>query len=179
MTLTCAQMEILISFYLEDELSSTLKKQVEEHLNSCEICSSKYSLIKAMVSEIKETVNGEFKEETDFTNNEPYKAFRTNLSAYMDNELPDEENIRIKKFAIKNSRARKELEDSYNIRKLMNDSFKKSKDEAKADYSRNIIRQLEADEKSMLNFHPAVRFLIIFTISTIVFAAIVLISLNL
>lgn len=179
MTLTCAQMDILISFYLENELSDALKKQVEEHLETCNICSSKYSLVKAMVTEIRESVKGDFKEETDFTNNSQYKAFKTNLSAYMDNELPNDENIRIKKFAIKNRHARKELEDSYNIRRLLNNSFKKSKEEARADYSRSIIRQLEAEEKSMLNFHPAVSLLAVFTISTIVFAAIVLISLNL
>ena len=75
--------------------------------------------------------------------------------------------------------AKKELEDSYNIRRLLNDSYKKSKDEARTDYSKNIMRRLEADEKTMLNFHPAVRLLVIFTISTIVMAAIVLISLNL
>ena len=179
MTLTCAQMNILISFYLEDELSTTLKKQVEEHLENCEICNSKYSLVKAMVAEIKETVNADFKEEKNYTNNAQYRAFRTNLSAYMDNELPNDENIKIKKFAINNPHAKKELEDSYNIRRLLNDSYKKSKDEARTDYSKNIMRRLEADEKTMLNFHPAVRLLVIFTISTIVMAAIVLISLNL
>jgi len=179
MSLTCAQMDILISFYLENELSDALKKQVEEHLETCSICNSKYSLVKSLITEINNTVNSDFKNEDNFTNNTQFKAFRTNLSAYIDNELPDEENIKIKKYAISNSIARKELEDSYNIRRLLNNSFKKSKDTTKADYAKNIIRQLEADEKSMLNFHPAVRLLIIFTISTIVFSAIVLISLNL
>ena len=35
MNLTCAQMDVLISFYIDDELSSVLKKQVEEHLKNC------------------------------------------------------------------------------------------------------------------------------------------------
>ena len=31
MNLTCAQMDVLLSFYIEGELSSALKTQVEEH----------------------------------------------------------------------------------------------------------------------------------------------------
>ena len=41
MKLTCAQMDVLISFYIENELSLALRKQVEEHLKNCANCSAK------------------------------------------------------------------------------------------------------------------------------------------
>ena len=31
MKITCSQMDVLISFYIEEELSSTLREQVEKH----------------------------------------------------------------------------------------------------------------------------------------------------
>ena len=49
-----------------------------------------------------------------------YQLFKNNLSAYIDNELNDDENLRIKKLTINNKNARKELEDSFNLRKIMN-----------------------------------------------------------
>ena len=53
MKLTCSQMDVLISFYLNDDLSSSLRLQVEEHLKDCTICKAKYDIIKTMETEMK------------------------------------------------------------------------------------------------------------------------------
>ena len=184
MELTCAQMNILISFYLEDELSTALKKQVEEHLRNCPVCHAKYDIIETMLEDLKcslelnEAQPANVENFTNSTASEQYKIFKTNLSAYIDNELPNNENIKIKKFAINNKAARKELEDSYNMKKLMSDSFKKAKENAKCDFTRSTLRKLEPDEEASLNFHPAIRFLIAFTISVLILSTIVLVSLS-
>ena len=44
MKLTCAQMDVLISFYIDGELSSSLKQQVEEHMQKCSTCRAKYDI---------------------------------------------------------------------------------------------------------------------------------------
>ena len=181
MKLTCAQMDILISFYLENEISPSLKKQVEEHLQECSVCAAKYDIVKSMISEMKESVAQpvSHSESSGFTNSHQYNLFKTNLSAYIDNELPNNENIKIKKFAINNKKARQDLENSYSLRKLMKDSFNKAKVEAKRDFSKCILKQLELEDEKILQFHPAIKLLIVFTLSVLTLTTIVLISLNL
>ena len=181
MKLTCSQMEVLISFYLENELSSSLKKQVEEHLFECETCMAKYNMVKSMISDIKNSYaeSASFtKTDSSSSNSEQYKIFKNNLSAYMDNELPNNESIKMKKFTISNKKARKDLEDSYNIRRLMSDSFNKTASDTKKDYSKNILKQLELETAAISGFHPAINLLIAFTLSVLIVTTVVLISLH-
>lgn len=180
MKLTCAQMDILISFYLENELSECLKEQVEEHLQNCSVCSAKYDIIKSMADDLRENVSRPIlhPENSSFTNTHQYNLFKTNLSAYIDNELPINENIKIKKLTINNKKARQDLEKSYSLRKAMKDSFKKSKEEARRDFSKCVLKQLELEDEKNLEFHPAILTLIAFTVSVLVLSAIVLVSLN-
>ena len=185
MKLTCTQMDVLISFYIDNELSKTLKNQVEEHLKYCSTCRAKYDIIKSMLSDLKNSFNNE--NETSFNNqnleqqsvtSQQYRLFKNNLSAYIDNELPSEENIKIKKFTINNPQARKELQDNYTIRKLMDDSFKKSKADVRHDFSRSVLKQLELDEDVTLGIHPAIKILITFTLTVLILTSLVLMSLS-
>lgn len=180
MKLTCSQMDILVSFYLENELSPCLKKQFEEHLSSCKQCASKLDIIKELFSEMKSNAVSDFSETSgdEYGTKVHENIFSTKLSEYIDNELPNSENIRIKKYTITNKQARKELEDSYNIRRLMSDSYKKTKAEAKQDYTRNILKRLELEEEAQAGFHPAIKLLIIFTVTVLIITTFVLISLN-
>ena len=187
MKLTCTQMDVLLSFYIENELSNALKVQVEEHLQECKTCRAKYDIIKSMFVDLQSTLEPEGTAlvaktlNTDADNGsgqKQYHVFKNNLSAYIDNELSNDENIKMKKFTISNKNARKDLEDSYNIRKLINDSFRKTKSEAKHDFTRSIMRQLEMEEEAALGFHPAIKLLIAFTASVLILTTIILISLN-
>ena len=186
MKLTCSQMDVLISFYIEDELCKSLKYQVEEHLKQCSICRAKYDIIKSMLVDIKNKVY-ESDSETpclrqgidDSSNSKHYRVFKNNLSAYIDNELSTEENVKIKKFTINNKFARKDLEDSYNIRRLMNESYNKSKEDAKSDYTKNIMKQLEIEDEDTLGIHPVIKLLVIFALCVIIFSVIILYYLGL
>lgn len=186
MKLTCAQMDVLISFYIDGELSNVLKKQVEEHLRSCSACRAKLDIIKSMLVDIKtsfdsaeEHISGDsYSNSPAASTSQQYRVFKNNLSAYIDNELSNEDNIKIKKFTINNQKARQDLQDNYSIRKLMNDSFRKGRSDARQDFSKNIIRQLELEEEANLGFHPAIKLLVAFTISVLVLTTIVLFSLS-
>ena len=105
--------------------------------------------------------------------------FQNNLSAYVDNELPPEENIKIKKFTINNKKARKELENTYSIRKLMNDSFQKTKSESRQDFSKNVMKQLDMSSEASLGFHPLLKVAIAFVMTVLVLSAIIVFSLTL
>lgn len=185
MNLTCSQMDVLISFYIEGDLSINLKKQVEEHMKNCATCRAKYDIIKSMIEDIKLSIS---ENKNINTNNDinlqtkifspQYKIFKNNLSAYIDNELSSDENIKIKKFTINNTLARQELQDNYNIRRLMNTSFKKTETETKHDFSRNIIKQLELEDELNLGIHPVIKILLYFTILVLVVTSFILISLS-
>ena len=180
MKLSCSQMEILMSFYLEDELSPCLKQQVEAHMNSCDVCAEKFKIVSALFGDIKSECNSVFSDSTlaNYNSEHELKQFKTNLSAYIDNELSNEESLKMKKVTITNKQARKALEDSYNIRRLMSDSYKKSKSDAKKDYSRSIIKQLEIDSDIQRGFYPAINLLIIFTVTVLVITTVVLLALS-
>lgn len=188
MKLTCSQMDVLISFYIEEELSNALREQVELHLKECSTCRAKFEIIKSMLGELQKKFDTEdldeckehsvVKKNSAETNTQQYRIFKSNLSAYIDNELTNEENIKIKKFTINNKQARKELEDSYNIRRLMNDSFNKSKNDVRNDFSKNIMKHLELEDEVSLGIHPAVKLIITFMISVFVITTIILVSLN-
>ncbi len=186
MKLTCSQMDVLITFYIDGDLSKSLKNQVEEHLKSCPSCRAKLDIIKSMINEIRSEIeeqddiftNPSLQSNKSGTTSLQYRVFKNNLSAYIDNELDSEENIKIKKFAINNKHARQELEDSYNIRKLMNDSFRKTRSEAKHDFSKSVLKQLDLEEEASLGIHPAIKIIIGFSMSVMILTVIVLFSLN-
>lgn len=147
--LTCTQVSALLSFYIDDKLSSQLKQFVEAHLAICPTCAAKLEALKSMVVSLKEvheklaTIKPEHQEGPSMSQ---YSTFKVSLSAYVDNELNDEENIKMKKYIISNPKARKELESMYNLKKAINNSFEKSKNEVKADYSRYILKQVDMEE---------------------------------
>lgn len=178
MEITCAQMDVLLSFYVEGDLSKPLKIKVEEHLKKCATCRAKYNIIKTMIEDLKASVDT--KEEIFAQKpNSQYRIFQNNLSAYVDNELPAEESIKIKKFTINNKQARKELEDTYNIRKIMSDSFNKTKFDAKQDFSKNVIKQLNPTDEYNLSFHPLLKLAIAFVMTILVLSIIIIFSLSL
>ena len=175
-------MDVLISFYIDGDLSKALKSQVEEHLRECPNCRAKYDIIKSMLADLKNSfdVQEEYapSEVSSSCTSQQYRLFKNNLSAYIDNELDNEDNTKTKKFTINNKNARKALEDSYNIKKLMNDSFRKTKSDAKQDFSRSVLKQLELEEEATSGFHPAIKLLIAFTVSVLVLTTIILFSLS-
>lgn len=179
MKLTCSQMDVLISFYIDGDLSNALKKEVESHLKVCPTCRAKFDIIKSMLSDLKNCFDLDDDLENEFGGNIDstyYKTFKNNLSAYIDNELSNEESIKIKKFTISNNSARKDLEENYNLRRLMNDSFKRTKTDSRYDFSKNVLKQLELDEDSDFGIHPAIKILVGFTFLILVATSFVLIS---
>ena len=178
MEITCTQMDVLLSFYIEGDLSKALKEKVENHLKECAACRAKYEIIKSMIEDLKCAVN-EREEMYPSKKFSQYGIFRNNLSAYVDNELPSEESIKIKKLAINNKQARKELEDTYNIRRLMSESFRKTKAEAKHDFSKNVMRQMDLNDEENLAFNPLIKVGMAFVLTVLVLAAIIVFSLTL
>jgi len=183
MEITCLQMDVLISFYIDGELSENLRDQVDEHIKKCPVCRAKYNIISSVFADMNKKAKKQQAINDLYTTNmhtsEQYQFFKKNLSAYVDNELPEEENVKIRKYAISNKKARKELEDSYQIRKLMKNSFKKTQSETKPDFSKNVMKQLHNDEKNELGFNPLISVAFAFVMSVLLIAAIIIYLLSL
>ena len=180
MEITCLQMDVLISFYIDGELSEALKSKVEEHLNNCHVCKAKFNIINSLFADFNKK-EGEKEEEIYSTtphSSKQYQFFKNNLSAYIDNELPEEESIKMKKFTITNKKARKDLEDSFRIRKLMRDSFRKSEMDSKPDFSKSVLKKMDMNEKNELKFNPLITVAFAFVMTVLLISAIVIYMLS-
>ncbi|MBP3924206.1 zf-HC2 domain-containing protein [bacterium] len=178
--LNCEQVMALMSFYVENKLSEQLAKCVKEHLETCKECRDSYKNFQEMLGQYfgnsKEIANDVDIENSPYQTRQ-YDEFKKYVSEYFDNELDDEQNIRIKKIAITNPLARKDLEKMYSFKKLLHLSFEKTRNEMKEDYSKGVLMLLEHD-KSFIGldsfFKLAAAFLIIISAIVIGFYLVVL-----
>lgn len=144
--LNCNQVITLLTFYIENKLSRKLTANVEYHLSICPRCREKYIKLRNVLqnfNEMKKKINSDSPEYIEEEYNTPqYKVFKENLSAYVDNELSSDDNIRIKKIAIANPLARKDLENVYSFKQLLQSSFNRTKNNMKNDYTSKILNKL-------------------------------------
>lgn len=155
--LNCNQVVTLLTFYIENKLDESLSICVREHLNSCEHCREKYLKLKRILenfSAIKSKIaeEDEIKDIKEY-DTEQYRRFKANLSAYIDNELSDKDNIKIKKIAISNPLARKDLEEVYAFKQLLHSSFNKTKSDLKHDYAKRTLEKIY-DNTPKKEFNP-------------------------
>lgn len=143
--LTCNQVIALMSFYVEDKLKSKLKEYVDEHLKKCPKCREIYMQSKKIAAHVLSLTEENSDDNPYYT--KQYEIFRNNLSAYVDNELNEQESIRIKKIAISNPLARKDLEDMYSFKRMLHNSFDKTRSDWKNDYSKIIINKIDSSIK--------------------------------
>ncbi len=157
--LSCEQVIALLTFFAEEKLSNKLAQYVREHLENCPECMEKYKQLKKILNRYIE-IQSETEESVYQT--KQYEDFKSNLSAYVDNELNDFENIKIKKIAISNPLARQDLESIYLFKKALHSSFEKTKSEMKSDYSKIITNQIQHENISRTSFDPFLRLTAVF-----------------
>jgi len=179
MEITCAQMDVLISFYIEGDLSENLKLCVEKHMESCPTCKAKFNILNSVINDLQTVCKKQDASSEKIYPAKHYSLFRNNLSAYIDNELNSEDSIKMKKITINNKLARKELEDVFNIRRLMSNSFRKTRAESKSDFSKKVLKQLDIEDKKQLAFNPIIFVSAAFIMSVIVISIIVIYLLSL
>lgn len=152
MDLNCRQFEGLITFYLDGELNERLKQAFEDHLKDCPTCSMKFKIIKSIIGDIKgayDKILIDYKQDEFFDKPSELKTLNSeditpiDLSAYIDNELTDENNIRIRRNIIAKPNIRLKIEKMYKLKKILSDSFSEHKNKLKTDYSKEIIKSLD------------------------------------
>ena len=149
MILNCKQVEMLLSFYIDGDLNSDLRKKIKEHLNFCEACKNKHDMLLNFYDDMEKSyqnLSGIYPESFKQTQ-EQYRFFKTNLSAYLDNELPLNETVKLKKYTINNQKAKNELEQSYRLKELLKECFDKTKSRIKQDFSEKVIAEINTSKK--------------------------------
>lgn len=144
--LTCNQISALINFYLNGRLNPRLKQDFDKHLGKCIECRKKVEELQKIMSKFKASKTEQPPKEVmemDFINN---------LSAYVDNELNANQNIKVKKMTISNPNARKELEKMYKYKKILHSAYEKTKNDSKFDYSKTIVSKLQDSQDYTTNY---------------------------
>ncbi len=147
--ITCKQMQAILPFYIKGRVNPALCEIIEEHLANCPKCHELYlktyedegdfAFLDAEIESIPDEIY--YDDEERFATKE-YANFKKKLSAYLDSELEDSENIKIKKMTISNPLARKDLEDMYLFKRLLHSSFLRTRDNCKYDFSKSIIHKI-------------------------------------
>lgn len=141
MNISCSQFEALMHFYINNELKPNLTKAFENHLLICSECREKYNTFKKIIDELRASYNILSNKSTSYSNNSSEKtAINNYISAYADNELDLNENIKLKKIIISKPQVRKKLENIYSLKELLRNSFEKTKPQE--DFSNKIIKSV-------------------------------------
>ena len=138
--LTCNQVSALINFYIEGKLNPRLREYVDLHIAKCPACRKKIEDLQKILNTFKAV-----KASADNVETQASPELINRLSAYVDNELNFDENIKVKKLTISNPAARKELETMYKFRKVMQSAYEKTKNDSKFDYSKSVITRFQDD----------------------------------
>lgn len=150
MNMTCEQFETLMHFYIDDDLKEELRKAFEYHMQTCKSCRQKYNTFKKIIFDLRDT----FKQLSAYPSFAAIKTaeqnnLNTHISAYIDNELDIEENIKVKKMIISKPDVRDKIEKIYTLKQLLKNSFDKTN--PKQDFSKKIVRKIYFDEKYKYN----------------------------
>lgn len=167
--ISCKQVQAIMPFYLKGSVNPVLCEIIEEHLENCDKCKEYYLNAIENFTSINNLADNSVLPsnfEQNFKTNE-YKNFKQKLSAYLDSELEDNENIKIKKMTISNPLARKDLEDMYSFKRLLHSSFSRTKDNCNFDFSKEIIKKISDSSSNYIDNLVKISYL--FMIVSIIF----------
>lgn len=162
--LTCNQVSALINFYIEGKLNPRLREYINLHIEKCPYCRKKISDLTKILNNFK------LQDKNDKESQEESLNFDVinKLSAYIDNELNQSENIKIKKMTISNPSARKELESMYKFKKVVHSAYEKTKNDSKFDYSKDIMSQIQDNPDYTTTYFYKLAAIFFIIVSTII-----------
>lgn len=150
MKITCDQFETLMHFYMDNDLKPSIKEAFEEHLETCPACRQKYEAFKNIIMDLRESYKKFSSGDTQVKlKNKEEHTLNTSISAYIDNELDIQENIKLKKIIISKPDVRQKLENIISLKELLKNSFEKTRPEE--DFSRKILKTMYAPSRKTSN----------------------------
>ncbi|OGI21113.1 MAG: hypothetical protein A2287_10660 [Candidatus Melainabacteria bacterium RIFOXYA12_FULL_32_12] len=151
-TIACNEVLDELSAYFDGELDLKLHYLVEEHVNSCASCKTELNKIEKLSSYIKSTCNMD-KElnlwpdvEADLNNVDTCNEMYSNLSAFLDRELPKNEIVKISEHLLACKHCRRDYENLKTTQFAVKNYFIKSvtdKDASNKDIYNNTLEKLD------------------------------------
>ncbi len=172
---TCKKVSSLLSLYLDNRLSDEAKKYVSNHLMICQECNKKFQDLKNLVKNIRISY-AKFKKDlsidhTQFFSIRDYENFYSNISAYMDNELTEDDKVKFEDYLKKSKAAASDLESFFSIQKLLKQAFLEKQRMSNNKEYKNIIKLLNFQDeyKRTNNFKNIVAVFLILIIGISIF----------
>lgn len=146
----CKIINSMLSQYIENKLPPEQYQFVHKHLDKCPACKKRYENLKELIKKIKYEYAIDLKKNASANFEEKeYSIFKSNLNAYLDNELGYENSIKFKKYIMKSPSARKEVQDIYQMQKMMRESFIRSKFQLCPDFTKSVLSNLDNNFKNI------------------------------
>lgn len=119
--MNCKQIQNLLYYYIYRELNPALQEYISMHLEECPICNEYHA---NLLKEINSNKNIEI------------------ISAYIDNELSDKENIQTKKNIILNNKFRKKYEKLLSLSTILKNTLSRQEFNMKEDFTKRVFKEL-------------------------------------
>ena len=150
--LLCKKVSSLLSQYIDNKVTRQEKEFIEEHLAMCPDCYKKFIYLKNLINSLKDSykkvMNMALQKQRKATFSiRDHENFRTNLSPYLDNELPTGESFTFRKYLVKSKMAQRELRQAYSLQKKLHNSFESTKNQLKIDFSKLILSEVKEHKK--------------------------------
>ncbi len=146
--MACDQVTALLSYYIDGKVSAQITYFIEQHLKRCKTCRTRYEVLLKAITDIRDVKTQ--MENIELNKCVPVTAnsitFSEKMSAYLDNELWDEESLRFRRYAIANPLVREELEGMFKVKNAMNTSFERTKSDLKEDFTKNVMDEVKMKE---------------------------------
>ncbi len=146
--MACNQVTALLSYYIDGKVSAQITYFIEQHLKRCKTCRARYEVLLKAITDIRDVKTQ--MENVELNKCVPVTAnsitFSEKMSAYLDNELTDEESLRFRRYAIANPLVREELEGMFKVKNAMNTSFERTKSDLKEDFTKNVMDEVKMEE---------------------------------
>lgn len=146
--MACDQVTALLSYYIDGKVSAQITYFIEQHLKRCKTCRARYEVLLKAITDIRDVKT--HMENVELNKCVPVTAnsitFSEKMSAYLDNELSDEESLRFRRYAIANPLVREELEGMFKVKNAMNTSFERTKSDLKEDFTKNVMDEVKMKE---------------------------------
>lgn len=164
---TCKDIQKLLPNYIDNSLSQEDISVIKLHLELCDECFQKYSVLKNIADRIDKAfsdINSK-----DFAMEKLF--FEHNIGAYIDNELDTLDAYAVNYFASKSKTARQEIDDLIRFEENLKLNIENNKQLLQNDLSHKVIEKFKRDVESKI-FVKAALITAIFILLT-VFAGLV------
>ncbi len=131
--LTCTIIGKLLTHYVEDNLDDKCKNMVSIHLRNCPPCMEKYTVVKRLFSEA-EKKRKIIKEK---------ERMQEEISSYLDGEMNEKEIADFEQKLIRKPEYDNNLVQTMKMKRILNNSFYKTKYNLKTDVSTKVMERLK------------------------------------